>query len=105
MEGRWIGVTVIRGCTGLCNILYSPGFTREIELVLRQSGSTLIGRGEFVSFGCNGRGCWLPLSGSANGHAITSLTGQLMHELLPDQAGDRVITISDFSATVDDLGR
>jgi hypothetical protein len=105
MEGRWIGLTVIRACSGLCNALYRPGATREIELVLRQSGSTLTGRGEFGSFGCNGRGCWLPVSGSADGHAITSLTGQLTHELLPDQAGDRVITISDFSATVDDLGR
>lgn len=105
MEGRWIGLAIIRACSGLCNLLYSPGFTREIELVLRQSGSTLTGRGEFGSFGCNAVGCWLPLSGSADGHSITSLTGQLTHELLPDQAGDRVITVSDFSATVDDLGR
>ena len=63
------------------------------------------GLGEFGSWGCNGNGCWVPLSGSANGPAITSLTGHLTHELLPNQSGDRVITISDFSATVDDLGR
>jgi hypothetical protein len=105
IEGRWIGETVIRSCSGLCSSLYRPGGIREIELVLRQSGSTLTGLGEFGSGGCNGDGCWVPLSGSANGPAITSLTGHLTHELLRDQSGDRVITISDFSATVDDLGR
>ncbi len=105
MEGRWIGETVIRSCSGLCSSLYRPGGIREIELVLRQSGSTLTGLGEFGSSGCNGDGCWVTLSGSASGPAITSLTGHLTHELLPDQSGDRVITISDFAATVDDLGR
>jgi hypothetical protein len=107
LEGHWIGLAIIKACSGFCPAfsMFGVTSTREIELVLQQSGSTLSGSGNFDSTGCNAPGCWLPLAGSADGYAITSLTGRLTNELLPDQAGDRVMIVSDFSATVDDLGR
>ena len=102
LEGHWIGEAVIKACTGYCGV---PGaYTRKIELILRQTGTTLSGRGTFGSMSCNGD-CWLPLAGTADRHAITSLTGQLRHPFYPDQLGDYFMTLSDFSATVDDLGR
>ena len=102
LEGHWIGEVVIKECTGYCRL--TVGFTRKIELILRQSGTTLSGRGTFGSLSCSG-GCWLPLAGSADGHAIASLTGQLRQPFYPDQLGDYFMTLSDFSATADDLGR
>lgn len=102
MEGHWVGEAIIKACTGYCRV--AVGYTREIELVLRQTGNTLSGSGTFGSLSCRGN-CWLPLAGSADGHAITSLTGQLRHPFYPDQLGDYLMTLSDFSATVDDLGR
>lgn len=105
IEGHWIGLAIIRACSGMCGPLYAPTWTREIELVLQQSGSALSGRGTFGSNGCHSPGCWLPLVGTADGASITSLTGRREHELLPGQYGDHVMVLSDFSATVDDLGR
>ena len=102
LEGHWVGEVVLKECTGYCRL--TVGYTRRIELILRQSGTTLSGRGTFGSSSCSGD-CWLPLAGSADGHAITSLTGQLRHPFYPDQLGDYFMTLSDFSATADDLGR
>ena len=102
IEGHWVGEALITACSGYCNV--AVGYTREIELVLRQSGNMLSGSGAFGSLSCGGS-CWLPLAGSANGHSIDSLSGRLSHQLYPDQLGDYVMTLSDFSATVDDLGR
>ena len=102
LEGHWVGEAVIKACTGHCRV--ATGYTRKIELILRQSGTTLNGRGTFGSSSCSGD-CWLPLAGSAEGRAITALTGQLRHTLYPDQLGDHFMTLQDFSATADDLGR
>ncbi|HKY22571.1 MAG TPA: hypothetical protein VJM31_15265 [Vicinamibacterales bacterium] len=104
MEGHWVGEALIKACSGLC--ASRGGSTREVELILKQSGSTLSGHGSVGggNSSCSGP-CWLPLAGSADGYAITSLTGRLTRELPADWSGDRLMVLSDFSATVDDLGR
>jgi hypothetical protein len=102
VEGHWVGLAIIKACSGYCRV--TVGYTRAIELVLRQSGNMLSGTGYFDSFGnCSGP-CWLPLTGAASGDSI-NVTGRLTQELRPDWSGDRLMILSDFSATVDDLGR
>ena len=106
LEGHWIGEGIIRGCTGYCSGAYSVNSRRPIELVLKQAGSVLSGDGSFGSDMCGlTNGCVLPLNGAAEGNSIVSLSGRATHDLAVRFAGDRVMMLSDFSATVDSLGR
>ena len=103
LEGHWVGLAIIKTCTGYCNV--TVGYTRAIELVLQQSGNMVSGSGYFDRFGnCSGP-CWLPLTGAVSGLSISALAGRLTQELSPDWSGDRLMILNDFSATVDDLGR
>ena len=106
LEGHWIGQAVIRACTGYCSGAYSVNSRRPIELVLKQAGRVLSGDGSFGSDMCGlTNGCVLPLNGAAEGNSIVSLSGHATHDLATRFAGDRVMMLSDFSATVDSLGR
>jgi hypothetical protein len=108
LEGRWTGRAIIRTCTGWCNgIYYAPTNTRPVELVLQQVGDQLSGRASFGTPFCGPAAvCWLPLTGSAAGLSVASLTGEFTNDNVPPGAGgDRVMKLSDFSATIDQLGR